>query len=575
MPGTPAKIQVTASVAGLPERLDRLERQRRSWADVASEIIATRPGGDGGRQRSRPSPLCRPRPGVVYSRFRFTQTCGQGGDSADRAGVQRRGGGLCAGRAGRLPSGTTRTATACRTSGEPGHSSVTVNLLDGSGNPVLDADNNPITTTTDASGKYEFPGLPAGSYSVAFVAPAGYSFTTPDQGGDDTTDSDADATTGRTPPVTLTPGENNPTVDAGLVLTYDFGDLPDTTARGRRLPDAAGQQRPAARASSAACAWARRSTPRVTASRMPPATGDDTAGAPDDEDGVVFLTPLMPGTPAKIQVTASVAGCLNAWIDWNGNGAVGRRGQRVIADRPGGDGGRQRLTISPCAGHAQASCTAASASRRRAARAAAAPTGPASSGEVEDYALAVPGRLRLGRHERQRRAGQRRAGHSGVTVNCWTAAATRCWTATATRSRRTTRRQRQRYRVPRPAGRQLQRGVRPAGRLQLHHAGPGRRRHDRQRRRPGHGPQPAGDPDAGREQPDGGRRPDPAGLRLPATCRIRPYPTLLANNGARHLIVSGVQLGAASTPKQRPAECDGDGRRHGRARPTTRTAWSS
>ena len=75
----------------------------------------------------------------------------------------------------------------------------------------------------------QFPGLPAGSYSVAFVPPAGYSFTTPDQGGDDTADSDANVATGRTPAVTLTAGESNPTVDAGLIL-LDFGDLPDTTA---------------------------------------------------------------------------------------------------------------------------------------------------------------------------------------------------------------------------------------------------------------------------------------------------------------------------------------------------------
>ena len=49
-------------------------------------------------------------------------------------------------------SGTTATATACRTSGEPGHNGVTVQLLDGSGNPVLDGNGNPITTMTDASG---------------------------------------------------------------------------------------------------------------------------------------------------------------------------------------------------------------------------------------------------------------------------------------------------------------------------------------------------------------------------------------------------------------------------------------
>ena len=73
-------------------------------------------------------------------------------------------------------------------------------LLDGSGAPVLDGGGNPITTvtadhpTTGDPGWYEFPGLPAGSYQVRFVLPpAGWAFTTPDVGAD-ATDSDANPT---------------------------------------------------------------------------------------------------------------------------------------------------------------------------------------------------------------------------------------------------------------------------------------------------------------------------------------------------------------------------------------------
>ena len=74
---------------------------------------------------------------------------------------------------------------------------------------------------TDANGHYEFPGLPAGSYSVGFVLPpAGWAFTTPNVGSD-TSDSDADPVTGRSPAVTLAPGEVNPTVDAGLIEAVD------------------------------------------------------------------------------------------------------------------------------------------------------------------------------------------------------------------------------------------------------------------------------------------------------------------------------------------------------------------
>ena len=40
--------------------------------------------------------------------------------------------------------------------GEPGIQGVMINLLDGYGNPILDINGNPITTVTDANGKYSF-----------------------------------------------------------------------------------------------------------------------------------------------------------------------------------------------------------------------------------------------------------------------------------------------------------------------------------------------------------------------------------------------------------------------------------
>jgi hypothetical protein len=50
-----------------------------------------------------------------------------------------------------------------------------------------------------------------------FVAPDGFEFTTANQGGDDAVDSDANPTTGLTQTVTLESGENNLTLDAGLL----------------------------------------------------------------------------------------------------------------------------------------------------------------------------------------------------------------------------------------------------------------------------------------------------------------------------------------------------------------------
>ncbi len=61
------------------------------------------------------------------------------------------------------------------------------------------------------------------------------------------------------------------------------------------------------------------------------ATGDDVADT-DDEDGVVFLTDLVQGEPATVQVTASRQGALNAWIDWNGDGDWDDSGEQVATD---------------------------------------------------------------------------------------------------------------------------------------------------------------------------------------------------------------------------------------------------
>ena len=74
------------------------------------------------------------------------------------------------------------------------------------------------TQQTAANGRYEFCNLVAGSYYVRFYAPAGYQITMRDQGSDDTTDSDADPTTGATVSIMLKAGEHQFQWDAGLYL---------------------------------------------------------------------------------------------------------------------------------------------------------------------------------------------------------------------------------------------------------------------------------------------------------------------------------------------------------------------
>ncbi|MBK5266441.1 MAG: hypothetical protein JJE47_03320 [Acidimicrobiia bacterium] len=98
-------------------------------------------------------------------------------------------------------------ANGVQDAGEPGTAGITVSLLVDGG--II------ATTTTDASGNYLFEGLGEGDYVVAFAIPDPWVATTPDAG-DDATDSDIDPA-GKAPAVTLGVGEDNLTVDAGLV----------------------------------------------------------------------------------------------------------------------------------------------------------------------------------------------------------------------------------------------------------------------------------------------------------------------------------------------------------------------
>ncbi len=92
--------------------------------------------------------------------------------------------------------------------GEPGLAGVVVTAHNAANDAVVGT----FTTLTD--GAYSFTGLSPGSYYVIFGTLSGYQRTLLDQGAD-TTDSDANRTTGRTPSVSLTGGQSNLTLDAG------------------------------------------------------------------------------------------------------------------------------------------------------------------------------------------------------------------------------------------------------------------------------------------------------------------------------------------------------------------------
>ena len=100
-------------------------------------------------------------------------------------------------------------ANGIQDAGELGIAGVTV-LLKNTAGTVLQ------TTTTNASGNYLFD-VDVGSYRVSVVTPTGYAITAKDRGGDDRVDSDIDATTETTGTITVAAGQQNLSVDAGLV----------------------------------------------------------------------------------------------------------------------------------------------------------------------------------------------------------------------------------------------------------------------------------------------------------------------------------------------------------------------
>lgn len=104
--------------------------------------------------------------------------------------------------------------------GEAGIANVTVKLVDSAHNVLA-------TTVTNASGNYTFANLNAGNYKIEVVAPTGYHVTRKDvttNGGTSLTDSDIDATTGRSDNMPLKQGEHATNLDAGLYRKASIGD---------------------------------------------------------------------------------------------------------------------------------------------------------------------------------------------------------------------------------------------------------------------------------------------------------------------------------------------------------------
>ncbi|HEX2835594.1 MAG TPA: GEVED domain-containing protein [Thermoanaerobaculia bacterium] len=122
------------------------------------------------------------------------------------------------------------------------------------------------------------------------------------------------------------------------------------------------------------------------------AGGDDAAAGTsrigsciDDEDGITFTSTMATCLTASVNVTASVSSLLDAWIDFNGNGVFGDAGEQIFTN--------QALNAGPNALSYVVPCTATSGTTfsrfRISASGNTTPTSTSGPGEVEDYLVAI------------------------------------------------------------------------------------------------------------------------------------------------------------------------------------------
>jgi len=114
------------------------------------------------------------------------------------------------------------------------------------------------------------------------------------------------------------------------------------------------------------------------------ATGDDDDGS-DDEDGVAFVSALAAGSTATVEVTASAAGALNAWIDFNSDNDWNDAGEQIFVDEPLLAGVNTLTFDVP----AHAAITNTYSRWRFSTTRGLDYTGPAPDGEVEDYLVTI------------------------------------------------------------------------------------------------------------------------------------------------------------------------------------------
>lgn len=116
------------------------------------------------------------------------------------------------------------------------------------------------------------------------------------------------------------------------------------------------------------------------------ASGDNLDGEINDEDGVALTSPLIPGQSTAVTVNHSLAGFLNAWIDFNADGDWSDAGEQIFTNRALAELETALTFEVP----AHAVVTNQTFARFRfSSTPGLGVTGPAEDGEVEDYLVEI------------------------------------------------------------------------------------------------------------------------------------------------------------------------------------------
>lgn len=157
-------------------------------------------------------------------------------------------------------------------------------------------------------------------------------------------------------------------------LRADYGDAPDTY--GTTLA-ASGAYHP----SSSTLILGNSLDTELEGNASPGALGDDTDGT-DDEDGVSFANTLIARLDAKFTILVTAESKLDAWIDYNRNGTFDAA-EQIATSLDMAIGSNTLVITIP----ATVSAGATFARFRLSTAGGLGPTGAATDGEVEDYAL--------------------------------------------------------------------------------------------------------------------------------------------------------------------------------------------